>query len=259
MSRYYFLATALPSLNIEEEPEIAFRDLLHLLRDNLSKRDYKTIEQVRTYYDILNIRHFWKEEPIDPHGNLTSVEIEEAVVTGSALPDYVHDFLREVTDHNERLKRFPKLIVEYFAQSIANSSGFLKEYLEMERGLRLTFLGFRAKQLARNLSSELQYEDPSDELVLQLLAQRDAAHYEPPFRFEATKQLFEHNQSDPVALHKAVLDYRFRWVDEQLGTDTFSMDAILAYFVQFLMVEAWASLDQKQGNTIIDQLLRDVS
>lgn len=257
MRNYYFLASLLPQLTIGEPSELTFLDLEHLLKDILSKKDYHQIERLRRFFDIHNIRAFWKGQELDPRGNYAEAALEEALLTREGLPEYVYAFIEKYTSKEDQLNHYPFLVSAYFSEEVKNAKGFLREYLILEREIRLVFLGFRAKLLRRDLLKELQYEDSHDELVLQILAQKDAAHYEPPQRYSDLKGLFELHKDDPVRLHQALLQYRFDKVDELIGTDTFSVERIQAYLVQQIMVDTWMELDQDKGKEIVDALVKE--
>lgn len=259
MTNYYFLASLLPSLQIGLPPDLDFREFNQLLKTNLSDVDYQKVRALNLYQDILNLRSLWREEPLNYRGNYDENELEEVLLTRRGLPEYVFDFVEKYDDVKERLRNFAYLLARFFQDEIVQSKGFLKEYLIFERELRLVLIGLRSKLLGRNLVQELQYEDPDDEIVAQLLAQRDTKEYDPPERFGELKALFEANADRPFDLHKAISEYRFQKVNEMIGIDFFSIDRLLAYLVQLAIVEKWLELDKKQGMEIVDTIVKDAS
>jgi hypothetical protein len=259
MAKYYYLATVLPKLHIGVPPEISFHEFLTLLKDNLTKSDLHKVAQIRWFYDIQNIRAFWNHEALDYWGNLNTNELEEALLNREGpLPSYVFDFLNEHESEEDRKKYFAVLMATFFAQESTQSSKFLREYYRFERDLRLTLTAFRARQLNRSLTRELQFENPEDPIVAQLLAQRDAKHFEPPERFEDLKPLLEKYYEDPIELNKALSEYRFNKIDEMLNFEAFSTDFILGYTIQYIMVDKWTHFDKQQGNKIVHQMLEGV-
>lgn len=257
MTNYYFLALALPALQIGVDPDITFREFEELIKLNLSARDYAKTEVIRRFYDIQNIRAYWKKEPFDPRGALNSGQLEEALLSRTSLPEYVFAFLDTHDLLKERLDHFSALIAAFFNQEIRHSSGFLKRYLSFEREWRLVLTGFRAKRLGRDLLLEMQYEDPYDDFSAQILAQKDAKSYIPPDEFEDLALLFEEHQDNPLALHKAICEYRFQKIEEMLGVDMFSIDRILGYMAQLILAEKWIELDAKEGVKVLDQILEN--
>jgi len=259
MSNYYFLGTLLPSLVIGEAPEIGFDELDQLFKENLSNVDYEKTRTIRNLYDISNLRAYWKGEPLDKYGNFSYNELEEALATRSMLPAYVFDFMDKYTSKEEKLKHYPELLAVFFKNAIGNASGFFKYYLSLERELRLVLVAFRAKKLGKDIYQELQYEDPEEDLIPQILAQKDSQTYEPPEKYQEIKTLFEQHYDNPIELQKALLEYRFNKIEEKLDIQLFTMDRILAYMIELIMVERWQRMDKQKGIEIVDRLLKEPS
>lgn len=258
MSNYYFLGTLLPELHIGEPPEIGFREYEQLLKENLSASDFAKTHILRNLYDIINLRFYWKGEPLDPLGNYVESDLEEAFATKSMLPSYVFEFMDKYEHKDKLVHHFPALLSTFFIKEIEQASGFFKAYLILERELRLISLAFRAKKLGRDVLIDLQYEDPEEPLIAQILAQKDAAIYEPPEKYEQLKYIFNKYQNQPLELQKALFEFRFDKIEEMLKLDFFSTDRILAYLVELILVEKWQQMDQQQGLKIIDNMLESI-
>jgi hypothetical protein len=255
MANYYFLGSSLPGLQMGEQPELSLREFETLLRDNLSDADWQKCMALRRLYDLLNMRSLWMRDELDSLGLLSESELDEALLTGEGLPPYAVDYLDRHEDDESRLRYFPTLLQAYYEWEGESASGFLQDYLLLERELRLVLLGFRAKRLGRDLVAELQFEDAGDDLVAQLLAQKDVPHYEPPYRYEDLKSVFERHQADPLALHQALCTYRFEKVAQMTEGSVFSIDAVLAYMVQLILAERWIELDAAKGKQVLDALV----
>lgn len=256
MRNYYFTATSLPPLQMGIPPEISFHAFQNLMHDNLSTSDLHKAEIISRYYDIENIRAFWKKEPFDEHGNLNEVELEEGLLARQDLPEYVYDFLDAYDNKESRLEHFPELIAKYFKVESEEATGFLKQYLSFEREWRLVFAAFRAKKLGRDVAKELQYEDPNDEIVAQIMAQKDAKTFVPPDGYEDLKVIFDEHGDKPLELFKALCEYRFHHIEEMLGIDVFSINYILGYMAQLITVEKWIGLDQQKGMNIVQNVFK---
>ena len=256
MANYYYLTSSLPALEVGVSPEISLRDFDVLLRENLTDADFARISILRRYYDIQNMRALWREVELDSLGNLDEQELEEALLTRAGLPDYVCSYLDKYDDVEARLRYFPTLVQAFFREEQEAATGFLHDYLGFERDWRLVFVGFRAKQLGRDVTAELQFEDPSDDLVAQILAQRDVAHYEPPYRYEDLKPVFERHAADPLGLHQALCQWRFDKIQEMYLGDLFSLDRVLGYYAQLIIVERWQELDRQRGASLLEDMVK---
>lgn len=260
MAQYYFLGTALPALQIGVPPEIDYQELMTLLKDNLTDVDFKRTIRLRWLYDIANMKAFWTGEPFDRWGNLDKNELEEVLITReNYLPDFVYSYLEEYETKEERLQNYSRLYSSYFHEMINRTHGFQRQYALFERGMRLTLTAFRARQLGRSLEKELQYEDPDDEIVAQLLAQKDAKTFEPPAGFENLKPILEEFYNSPMDLQKALYEYRFNKLEEIVDLDSFSIDRILTYLLEYIMVDKWNQLDKNKGVAIVDNIVKELS
>jgi hypothetical protein len=242
----------LPPLSLREKPELSFEDLMTRLELSLSKKDFEKVKVLRLFYDITNIRLLLKEEPIDPHGNLSEKELDEALLVRAVLPDYVHFFLERFEKVSDKIRNFPGLLALFFNEEIPKQKGFLKEYLKFERESRLVLLALRAKQLGRDVVRELQYEEPTDPFIAHILAQKDAGSYDPPMEYADLKELIAACYTDPWAEYRAFAEYRFNKIEEMVEPrPPFSIDQVLGYTAQLMIVEAMRELDAEKGNMIL--------
>ena len=252
MHNYYFLAASLPPLTIGEAPEITFEELEHRLKLNLSKSDLEKTVVLKRYIDLQNIRALLEGEPIDPRGNLTEKELDEAMLIQDILPEYVFDFLDHFENKEDKLRNFSGLYARYFSEEIPKQKGFLAEYLEFEREWRLVLIGLRAKRLKRDLISELQFEDFSDSLIAHLLSQKDMDEYEPPEPYLELKQLLKACANDPWQQYLLFSQYRFRKIEEMASFPLFSIDWILGYIARLMIVDKYNELNAELGKTILE-------
>lgn len=261
MRQYYYLSISLPKLEIGQVPDIDLPELETLLKENLTPSDMEHVIRLRKFYDVLNIRAYWTGTPFDYWGNLDAAELEEELLTQEfgVFPRLLGDYLKEYESREERLKHFPQLLKKYFEAAVKESTGFMKWYLKFERDLRLTLVGFRARKLNRNLSAELQYEDPEEDIIAQLLAQKDAKSFEPPVEFEDLKPVLDKYYNEPLELNKALTEYRFNKIEQRFANDPFSIDRVLGYIVQYMLVDKWLHYDQQKGMEIIKQIEQETS
>jgi Protein of unknown function (DUF2764) len=257
MSNYYFLATYLPTLSLDKKAEITFEEFNMLLRANLTKADYAKALAFQRYYDIENIHNYWTKEPFNIYGTMDENEIEDALITGIGFPDYVYAFMDKYERLEDRLKYFHELSVAYSQSELAHLKGFVEKLLRFQREWRLVMVGFRAKKLHKDLAKELQFEDPEDPIIQQILAQKDAKVYEPPEDYEELKPIFSQYQDAPLALHRALSVYRLAKIDQMVEFEQFSIDYILAYMVRLFIIENWQHLNRERGTEIVNTIIEE--
>lgn len=258
MADYYYLASLLPPLAIGHVPPMSFLELKELFAINLNKEDQKKVRKFLTLIDMENLRAFWAHEPHDNRGNYTKAEIEHSLEelawpNGQEFPSYLKDFVEKYKSDKEKVEHFSFLMSDFLKieSEKEEEDSFLSRYFAFERDLRLVLVGFRAKKLNRDLYAELQFEDPSEPIIAEILAQKDAPTYEPPFEFKDLKPIFFEFIDSPLELHKALLAYSFNYIEALVANDHFSIDRILGFMARLLLVEKWLELDMNEGLAII--------
>lgn len=247
MGSYYFLAPSLPPLKFNETPEITFDDLLSRMETNLKKRDTHKVASLRQWIDIENIRRLFLEKPLDARGNLSEKELDDALLSHEDLSESVYDYLHKYTLLSDRIRFFLELMTKYMQEQIDLEKGFVRRYFIFERELRLVLTALRSKLMKRDIAVELQHEEFSDRLVMQILAQKDADEYEPPREYSKVKEILHKCKDQPLVLHTKIEEFRFNQIEGMAEADLFSIDAILAYMAQLILIENLQVLNESQG------------
>lgn len=253
---YVFIGTALPPLSLDEKPELSYPELKRLLKDNLSEKDYNQIRIYQRYFNLRNAYLMLQGAQIDPYGDLNENQLEEALIATEHLPKYLVNYLNKYDNKQDRLSFYPEVVAAYFREEKNQAVGILKDYLDLERSIRLVSSAFRAKKLGWDIDKELQFEDPQEELIAQLLAQKDSKEFIISEKYDALVKILNEYYASPLKLHKALIEYRFNKLEELVGFDPFSLDRILAYFIQLTLVEKWQKLNKEVGIQIVDDILK---
>lgn len=251
MTNYYFLLSAFPPLNLDRKPELSFKEVRDLLVLNLTPEDLKKVDQLLRPIDLYNIRALWLGAPLDDRGQFNANELEEELLVRDKMPSYIIDFIDRYESTQDRLRYFASLFVSLYRDEQPQLKGFLLKYYQFERDLRLILAALRAKSSERDIVRELQFEDPTDPLVADILAQKDAPDYSPPREFEELKNLFVENSYEPQKLNRAILEYRFNKIEEMEENQDFSIDRVLAYVARLIVAESLAALDTDKGMELI--------
>lgn len=263
MTEYYFLASLLPQLEIGHVPTLGFSEMKELLRTNLKAEDAEKVKTLLRLIDFENMRRIFAGERIDPRGNLNAEELKEALNLGQfsdeeEFPTYLGDFLEKYKSNEERIAKFPQVLGRFLQETSENEEGFLHDFFRYEREMRIVLAGFRAKKLHKNIEEVLQYEESTDPIVAQVIAQKDTKNYEPPFEYKELKPIFEAYGNYPNELHKALTQERFEAVVEMMDSKHFTIDRILGYIARLILVERWIDLNYEEGMAIIDTIERSV-
>lgn len=234
---------------------MTFKELKDLFILNLTPPDLKKFQALLRPIDLYNIRALWLEQPLDENGNLSALELEDALLVQESLPSYLTEFLDRYETTHERLRAFPSLFASFFRESADFLEGFLSRYYRFERERMLVLTALRAKAARRDIVKELQFEDPNDPFIANILAQKDAPDFIPPKEYEDLKILFVEKAHDPEKLNRAILEYRLKKIEEMEEIDApFSIDQVLGYAARFLIVDSWFKLDRNRGRLEVEKL-----
>jgi hypothetical protein len=253
MTNYYFLIAAFPPLILGVKPELSYKELMDLLVLNLTAQDREKVEELLFPIDLYNMRAFWLGEPFDERGHLKEKELEEELLIQEGLPLFVVEFLEKYESTEDRVRYFASLYASLYREQQAKFAGFLRKYAQFERDLRLVLVGLRAHKTGKDLLRELQFEDPTDPWVAEILAQKDMPDFTPPREFEDLKSIFIENYDQPQALNRAILEYRFNKIEEMEEIQDFSIDRVLAYVAKFILADSLANLDKEKGMEQLSQ------
>ena len=250
MTRYYYVVNAFPSLVLEKKPEVSYLEAREIALQNLTPKDTEQLIDLQRPIDLRNIRALWLDEDLDPRGSFTEKELEEALLVQDGLPPFIIDFLQRYETTEERLRYFSSLYSSLYSQQLKN---FIDGYYRLEREIRLVLVALRVKHAKRSLLEELQFEDPADPFVAQLLAQKDSDEFVVPQEYEALKNVFQENRLNPRNLYRASLSFRISRIRELEEKESFGIDQVLGYLARLLLIEDWHAQDEKQGRFILEQ------
>lgn len=246
MIRNFFVGSALPPLTLGEMPELSFVDLMALLESNLSKRELEQVRLLRLSIDIENVRRYLLSESIDTRGVFSEKEIDEAILNEVNLPEFLHDFLLKYKG-DDRNTYFGSVLASFYREMKRQGKGFVSEYFAFEHDFRLVLTAARAKKHGLDIQRELQFEDPKDPLVAELLAGRDAPKFVFPYEFADLEKIFIETDDDPMKQYFEMVKYRYNWIVNYSGKPFFALDTILGYVMRHLLIEDVASLDSEEG------------
>ena len=256
MCYFYYVISAFPPIMLGQKSEMTYEEARQMVALNLILPDWNQVVLLQRLVDIRNIRALWLREPFDPRGNLKENDLEEALLVGDGLPAFVLAFVNRYESLEERLRYFPSLMASLYRETILHLKGFLLRFFQFDREIRLCLTALRAKAAQRDLMRELQFEDPYDPFVAQLIAQKDEKETILPEDYEDLKRVFLENKSEPKKLFRAILQMRFSYIEDLEAAHPFAIDQVLGYLARLYIVEAWEQLDEEKGRAILQEVGR---
>ncbi len=258
MSNYYFLETALLPLEFPDELSMDFDQILYLYGENLSKSDMQALSTLRMYIDLQNIRSLYLGYPINTKGSLSKEELERSLEDGEYFDQEIFDILNQFEEPKEKVKNFPLVLKCFFDREIEKCSGFLKWFFEFEKYSKIILCGFRCKNMKRDVSEELAFEDPLDPVVSEVFSQKDSPHFEPPSGFEDLVEILHLSKERPKMQYHDFSEYRFRMTKKQIEMSSFTLDWLLGYIILFVILEDYHNTNPEEGTNTLNKMMKDM-
>jgi hypothetical protein len=183
-------------------------------------------------------------------------KIESILVEREEVPKFVDDYLNRYGTTQDRLKHFTELMYEYFQRERRIGNGFLKWYFAFESDLKLVLAALRGKIWGIDWVQEFQFVEHPTPLFLSLSEQGGSGPLLLPDQYQPLQHLFDTYKEAPLELDDHIDKFRFDAVEEKVAFEPFSIEHILAYLVQFLIVWKEQKRDAQQGRELIETIVR---
>lgn len=256
---YYYLSSSLTPLEFGDHPEMSFLFLCEKYKENLSQSDMQQLDVIRKKMDLMNIKKILRNEEIDKRGILNKKELQDVLNEESYFDEYVFEFLHKHEGNAEKILNFPELLNQFFKVEAEKAKGFLKDLLELQRNWRLILTSYRTKKQKGDLSKQLAFEDPYDVTVSSLFAQRDSTHFEAPEGYEEFAEMLISTKEDPMQQYRSFAEFRFRAIKELVQDNFFSLDYLIAYAIQVIILEDFHGINKKEGEKVLNTIVKDTA
>ncbi len=266
MASYYTLGASLPDLLIDDAKiEYTTRAFVEELRERAPKSDRKQIDLVLLRGDNRVLLSLLKEEPIpEIHMPLAvGEEVLKLLITAirsegsddpfgrvkvpAGIPDYMVRFVREYI--NEQIGDDVLFVEDYlsglyhkYVSGKANT--FLKSWFEINLNVNNILAALTAKKYALDYK---KYLIGSNEIV-RILNTGVWSDINTLDGGEIVAEIMKiGEESDPMHRERKIDAFKWRFLDELTFTDTFSINAMVAYLLKLQILERWIVLDKAMG------------
>ena len=255
MRNYYYLGISLPELEILSKPLIRFEELIEAFKINLSKNEMASVEKIQIYYDLINLEKTLLGEPITHKGNMTSQEILEALKLRQGFPEFVFEFFDRYKVDSEQLEKFSELYSLYFHE-YAGENDPSAIILQYEKELRSFLLGYRAVRFKRSIEKEFSLENIEDRDIHLILSKEADTKVLNEEKLQKFLEKIDPIQ-DPLEIRSSVASFRFEHYKEIQDFHPFTIQGLLAYMMQLIILEELEVKSPEMGLEIFNNLLKD--
>ena len=259
---YTFLECFFPPTSFDIKPEVDLKELTEILELNLGSSDKKSLAQIGTFIDILNLRSYFTADRLSQGGLTEADEIPYCLENQIQYPEFVFDYLDKYKDINERIHHFRELLLAAYDLLIETTGGFLKDFFEYDRKLWITSIAYLGKKRGRDLKEDLSFLDPHDLLTALLIQQHESEHFEFPEGLEGIDLELDVAFKDPLKEMEMLSRLRYEFCQTYLQTAPFTLDSIFAYYIQVLVLsDFYEGQDQnlmKKGGDLLLKRIQEI-
>ncbi|MGF1636990.1 MAG: DUF2764 family protein [Cyclobacteriaceae bacterium] len=248
MSRYYYLVSGLPDLQLDKPVrKINFEEVYLQITENLTPEDREKLNYLVLRNDVVNFLQALSEKRGEASHYLSwqapallSPEIIEHFLRNSdSFPVFMQELLHEHPDwlDDRSLKDIESWLWKaYYTNGLEKHEGFIAKYLAFELNLRNILLAYNARNYQINLKEQLIADADINRLLLRSQAADFGLAREYPF-MENLQLTFA--DKDPVKIEKTIDKIKWQYIDELTAFSFFDIDTVLGYFLKMQIVQRW--------------------
>lgn len=254
---YYYLISSLPDIIINEDwkkhPFLNFHDFCS---EEMSDSDFRELKKCFILNDIRNIvsSQNGSDSYVRP-SFYTNEEFRELMSDPDGFFPFIADFLYECSKDIKSYSGMTaedELVSRLFVQIDKFADPFVNGYLFFELHLRNICTALSHRQ------SGLEYKKKI--LACDYFSEQIAHSSSPDFGLGGETGIFEplldkFGKAEPVELEMEIDMIRWQWLDDAVGLDGFSREAVFAFAVKLASVERWLNLDEGKGRNMLDSLI----
>ena len=269
---YYCLVAGLKEYTLDSDRKgFDAPALIAEIKEDLSRRDRRTVELLYTYYDIENLIGLRAgREHFSRLGNLSREELQEELLAPSRLPASLGRVIAafnaadkegagadvgEDADMEQSFER--NLFAAYYAECARSSSQFLRRWSAFDRTLRNVAAAFAARRRG----------SPVAEVVVgtgdieSALARSSAADFGIKGEVAYVDQVMQAVSDAGNLVEKENRMDAIRWnmAEELTLTNYFDLDFILGYLVRVNIIHRWTALDPQRGREMLHRLVEGLT
>ena len=251
---YYCLISGLPDIVLEQsKAPFTLSELIDELHQSLHPEDFHLVELILLPYENSNLRDLAgrTDAPWHPWGKHSREELEEKLREPGLLPAYQYRFYQAFKGETplwQGMSWENQLTRLYYDFVMEETSGFLRAWFSFERSLKNLLVAWNCR--AFHLPPEGQLI--GDDEVTQALLKSHARDFGLSKDLELVdKVLHALERDDLLEREKAIDRIKWNYLDALNTFNYFSIEVVLGYLLQFLMLDRWLRLDPEKGERII--------
>lgn len=258
---YYCLIAGLPDILIDQK-KIPFSviELKQELQYQLHPKDYQLVEYLFLPYDNINFLNILqkKEAEFNPLGNYSESFFMDEIKEPENLPGYMKKFLEAYRDENPihpNLSLENQLTWLYFDFMLEQKNEFLRDIFTIIRDINNIFAIYNARKFGLNIENQMIGNYELTEAAKKTTS-KDFGLASEITPIDEIIGIYENN--DILEQEMSIDLLKWRHMNNLNTFNYFTIEFILAYVLEFIIVERWANLDTDQSKKTFRKILTDL-
>ena len=199
-----------------------------------------------------------KEAEFNPLGNFTEDFFIDEIKEPENLPGYMKKFLEAYQEENPihpNLSFENQLTWLYFDFMLEQKNKFLRDIFSTIRDIKNIFAIYNAREFGLDIENHMIGEYELTEAAKKTTAKdfglsNELSHIDEIIGIHENNDIFEQEMSIDLL--------KWKYMSEINTFNYFTIERILAYVFEFMIVERWLSLDTEQSKQIFKNVLKDL-
>jgi hypothetical protein len=258
---YYYLVAGLPDIVLDQKKlPFTLTELKLELQYHLHPKDYQLVEYLFLPYDNINLLNILlkNDAAFNPLGNFSESFLTEEIKEPENLPGYMVKFLEA---YREEIPLHPNLSLEnqltwlYFDFMLEQKNEFLRELFGTIRNINNIFAIYNARKFGLNIENQMigDYE------LTEAARKTTSKDFGLANEIEPIDEIIGIYENNDILEQEISIDLlKWRHMNNLNTFNYFTIEYILAYVLEFMMVERWSSLDTEQSKITFKKMLTEL-
>ena len=258
---YYYLIAGFPDILVDQKKlPYPLIELKQELKYHLHPDDYKLVEYLFLQYDNTNFLNILlkKEAEFNPLGNYSEDFFIDEIKEPENLPGYMLKFLEAYREENPL---YPKLSLEnqltwlYFDFMLDQKNPFLRDIFSTIRNVKNIFAVYNAREFGFDIENHMIGDYELTEAAKKTTAKdfglaNELSHIDEIIGIHENKDILEQEISIDLL--------KWKYLNNLNTFNYFTIERILAYVIEFMIVERWLNLDAEKSTQIFKKMLGEL-
>lgn len=235
-------------------------EFIDFCNSELDPGDFDILKKIYLFSDIKNALNYEDADYtfISPACYSETDFKENLKDTDTFIPfmaEYFYNKKQERRNFSD-LMEIDEAVLLFYTHINTLENNFLKDYFHFELDLQnvTTRLSLRMNDV-NDPNKIIPYGDNFEQIRKNSSADLGLTQ---PLRFiEELVEVYEDGHL--VKIEQKIEEIRWKWVEERVGYQQFSLDNILAYAIQLNSVERWINLTEEKGETVLNNLISEIT